>query len=70
MFEYTFETTINDDGTLNCPKEFSFKDAQYKVSVTVPDFDDIKYLSEIAALTDTNEDFLSKDELEYYISLI
>jgi hypothetical protein len=69
MLEYTFDPTINENGMLNCLNEFFSKEAHYKVSVTVPDTEDLINMREIASIIDSNDDYLSKDELNYYFSL-
>lgn len=69
MFDYNFETTIDDKGFLKCPKEYILKDAKYKVLVTNDNDDILSDLKEVSAVLDSEQDFLSNEEIEYYLAL-
>ncbi len=67
MYELVFDSQLSENGTLYCPKEFSFKNAIYKVIVKVDDNDAVD--SENSAIVDNSFDFLSEEEVNYYINL-
>jgi len=74
MFVITqmFDSQLLSDGHLFCPKQFrGKKNAQFKVLVI---FEDIPpeasdYEMETAAIQDTSEEYLSQEELGYYLKL-
>lgn len=71
MKKAAFETTLLPDGHLACPPEFAHRrGVSYKVIVT---FDDPEELSdrqlELASVKDLSEDFLTDEEVEYYLGL-
>lgn len=68
----TFESKLLPDGHLYCPKEFSHnKNALFKVFVIFEDNE--KNASdtdiELSAISDNSEDFLSEEEVRYYLDL-
>ena len=72
MSTQTFESMLLPDGHLYCPKEFTKKkNAHFKVIVKFEDSDveasekDI----ELSGIMDISHDVLSKEELNYYLSL-
>ncbi len=72
MQEAVFDSRLLNDGHLYCPKEFAKPEAKFKVIVTLPD-KEVEDASEsdieMAAAADNSDDFLSLEELEYYLSL-
>ncbi|NIM14328.1 MAG: hypothetical protein GTO45_20020 [Candidatus Aminicenantes bacterium] len=72
MQEAVFDSRLLKDGHLYCPKEFAKPEAKFKVIVTLPDKeveDASESDMEMAAAVDNSDDFLSHEELEYYLSL-
>lgn len=69
MYELTFNSKLAENGTLVCPKEFLFKNASYKVIVNVYDYDEDALEVENSAILDNSTDFLSKEEVNYYLNL-
>jgi hypothetical protein len=67
MSEIIFDTKLLDNGSLYCPKELSNKEAKYKVIVNLPDNEDFNEDIEKSAAADNSSDFLTKEELEYYL---
>ncbi len=67
MYELVFDSKISENGMLYCPKEFSFKNAIYKVTVKINDND--TSVIENTAISDNSFDFLSEEEVNYYINL-
>ena len=72
MGTQTFESRLLPDGHLYCPKEFiKKKNAHFKVIVIFEDADveasenDI----ELSSIIDISHDFLSEEELNYYLNL-
>lgn len=68
----SFESKLLPEGNLYCPKEFTKKkNIHFKVIVTFDDHDieakdhDI----ELSAIKDNSSDFLSREELDYYLNL-
>lgn len=67
-----FESKLLPDGHLYCPGEFAKKEnAKFKVIVT---YEDIKIEAtdreiETSSVNDVSEDFLSEEELNYYLNL-
>lgn len=73
MKKAVFETTLLPDGHLDCPREYVHrKDAHFKVVVT---FEEPRAGAatdrdrELAAIHDLSDDFLSEEELSYYLAL-
>ncbi len=67
-----FDSQLLPDGHLSCPKEFVHKkNVQFKVLVMFKESEREATDQEIeqAAIQDTSEDFLSQEELTYYMSL-
>jgi len=59
----TFESQLLPEGNLYCPKEFTTsKNARFFVEATNQEI-------EICALMDISNDFLSQEELQYYLNL-
>ena len=71
MQEAVFDSRLLKDGHLYCPEEFAKPKAKFKVIVTLPDHevDASESDIEMAAAADNSDDFLSHQELEYYLSL-
>jgi hypothetical protein len=69
MYELVFNTKIAENGNLYCPKEFLFENANYKVIVNVNDDDSDNLDVENSAILDNSEEFLSKEEVNYYLNL-
>ncbi|MBN1999824.1 hypothetical protein JW935_19870 [candidate division KSB1 bacterium] len=72
MNTIAFESKLLPDGHLYCPKELSQKkNIKFKVIAT---FDDLSCEAsdcdiELSSLEDNSSDFLSQDELDYYLNL-
>lgn len=73
MNKTVFESRVLSDGHLYCPKELaSKKNAHFKVIVTFKKETDIEaseHEIELSAINDVSEDFLSEEDLNYYLSL-
>lgn len=72
MKKIVFESKLLPDGHLYCPHELvEKKDAQFKVIVTFKEnvYEATEQEVELSAIHDTSEDFLSEDELKYYLNL-
>ncbi len=69
MKKALFDSKLLQNGHLYCPEEFAKPDAKYKVIVSLPDEDVTDSDIEIASITDVSEEFLTKDEVEYYLQL-
>jgi hypothetical protein len=72
MQEAVFDSRLLNDGHLYCPEEFAKPKAKFKVIVTLPDNEEEDASEsdmEMAAAADNPDDFLSHEELEYYLSL-
>jgi len=72
MEKLIFESRLLPDGHLYCPKEIvNRKNAHFKVIVTFEDTGLIASEEEIeqAAANDASKDYLSKDEIDYYLKL-
>ena len=67
MSEIVFNTILTNSGTLFCPKEYLFNDAQYKVIVSLPEIIDDFSDDENASLLDNSTEYLSKNEINYYL---
>ena len=72
METLAFESKLLPDGHLYCPKEVARKkNVKFKVIVT---FEDEKVEAsdhdiELSAINDVSDDFLSEEELNYYLNL-
>jgi hypothetical protein len=72
MKTLVFDSHLLPDGHLSCPKEFvRKKNVQFKVLVV---FEETERQAsdrdlEQAAIQDTGDEFLSQNELDYYLSL-
>lgn len=72
MKKTIFESKLLPDGHLYCPNEFAQKkNAHFEVIVT---FEEIEFEAserevELSAIQDASEDFLSEEELNYYLTL-
>jgi hypothetical protein len=67
-----FETKLLQDGHLYCPKEFAQKkNALFKVIVIFEDTETEASVQdfELSAINDNSTDFLSEEELKYYLCL-
>lgn len=68
----SFESKLLPEGNLYCPKEFTKKkNIHFKVIVTFDD-NDIEAKDhdiELSAIKDHSSDFLSREELDYYLNL-
>jgi len=72
MKEIVFESKLLSDGHLYCPKEIAKKkNAHFKVIVYFEEKNDAatEQEMELAAVKDISEDFLSEEELKYYMNL-
>ena len=69
MYEIIFNSKLMEGGTLFCPKEYSFKEADYKVIVKLPEKDASDIDIETSAMADNSEEFLTNEEIKYYMNL-
>ena len=72
METLAFESKLLPDGHLYCPKEVaSKKNVKFRVIVTFEDenVEASKQDIELSAINDVSDDFLSKEELNYYLNL-
>ncbi|MBI4640753.1 MAG: hypothetical protein HY731_08670 [Candidatus Tectomicrobia bacterium] len=72
MKKLVFESKLLPDGHLYCPKELAHeKNAHFKVIVTFEetDFEASENEIELSSINDVSEDFLSEEELNYYLNL-
>ena len=72
MQKLIFESNLLPDGHLYCPDEIeSKKNAHFKVIVTFEETEAEASESELesSAIHDTSEDFLTEEELKYYLNL-
>ncbi|MBM2816069.1 MAG: hypothetical protein HW421_2831 [Ignavibacteria bacterium] len=69
MYEIVFNSKLTENGALYCPKEYSFIDADYKVILTLPDNNEDISEAEKSAIIDNSSDFLSAQEISYYLNL-
>lgn len=70
--ELVFESKLLSDGHLYCPEKFAYKkDAYFKVVVTFekPESEASEHEIELSNINDVSEDFLSEEELNYYLNL-
>jgi len=69
MHEIVFESQLLKDGHLYCPKEYAAPSAKFKVIVSLPDEYATDSEIELASVIDNSDEFLSKEELNYYMNL-
>lgn len=72
MQKLVFESNLLPDGHLYCPDEVaSKKNARFKVIVTFEETESEASESELesSAVHDSSEDFLTEEELNYYLNL-
>ncbi len=72
MQKLTFKSNLLPDGHLYCPNEIaSKKNAHFKVIVTFEETEAEASESdlELSTIHDTSEDFLTEEELKYYLNL-
>jgi hypothetical protein len=72
MRKAIFTSNLLPDGHLFCPEEFANKkNAHFKVIVTFEetDIEASEYDIELSAVKDVAEEFLSEEELKYYLEL-
>jgi|GEM_PF-4104998 len=69
MTEIIFNTNLSKDGYLLCPKEYLFKEAEYKVIVSFPQKLATDDEIEATAVSDNIEEYLTKEEINYYMRL-
>jgi hypothetical protein len=72
MKKLIFESNLLSDGHLYCPEELAHKkNAHFKVVVTFEETDReaSEYEIEQSNINDVSEDFLSDEELNYYLNL-
>jgi hypothetical protein len=67
MSVLVFDTKLTENGMLFCPKEYSFKNAINNVIVKIDDEESIDI--ENSAIMDNSSDFLTEEEVNYYINL-
>ena len=61
----SFDSKLLPEGNLYCPKEFTKKKNVHFKVIVVFDESDI----ELSAIKDNSIDFLSREELDYYLNL-
>jgi len=69
MSEVIFESQLLKDGHLYCPKKYATPYAKFKVTVCLPDENAADSDIELAAVADQSDEFLSEEEVNYYMSL-
>ncbi len=69
MQEVIFDSQLLKDGHLYCPKEYAKPEAKFKVIVSLPDEDATDSEMEMAAVADNSDEFLSREEIDYYLNL-
>jgi hypothetical protein len=69
MKEIIFDSQLLKDGHLYCPEKYAKPNAVFKVIVSLPEPDATQNDIETASIIDTSEDFLSQEELNYYLNL-
>lgn len=69
MHKVIFESQLLKDGHLYCPKEYAKPSAKFKVIVSLPGEDATDSEIELASAVDNSDDFLSEEEINYYMSL-
>jgi len=70
MNTVTFESQLLPGGYLYCPKEFTRKqNARFKVIVVFEESEASDHEIELSATKDISNDFLSQEEINYYLNL-
>ncbi len=69
MHEVIFESQLLKDGHLYCPKKYAKPRAKFKVIVSLPGEDATDSEIELASAVDNSDEFLSEEEINYYMSL-
>ncbi|HLP46716.1 MAG TPA: hypothetical protein VK186_20075 [Candidatus Deferrimicrobium sp.] len=69
MHEIIFKSQLLKDGHLSCPKKYAMPKAIYKVVVSLPDVTAADTDIEMASVVDQSDEFISEEELGYYMSL-
>lgn len=69
MHEVVFDSQLLQDGHLYCPQEYANPRARFKVIVSLPDESATDTEIELVSVVDHADDFLSKEEVDYYLSL-
>lgn len=69
MHEIIFESQLLKDGHLSCPKKYAMPKATYKVIATLPDLTATDSDIEMASVIDQSDEFISEEELSYYMKL-
>lgn len=72
MNTIAFESKLLPDGHLYCPNEFAKKkNVKFKVIVTYEDtkIEATDHEIELSSIEDISDDFLSQEELNYYLNL-
>ncbi|MCH8317344.1 MAG: hypothetical protein IIA88_02410 [Bacteroidetes bacterium] len=67
MRESVFNSKLLKDGHLYCPKKFTVKDAKFKVIISIPQDNAIDSEIEMASTIDNQDDFLTEEEIKYYL---
>ncbi len=67
MSVLVFDTKLTENGMLFCPKEYSFNIVINNVIVKIDDEESIDI--ENSAIMDNSSDFLTEEEVNYYINL-
>jgi len=68
----SFDSQLLPEGNLYCPKEFTKKKNVHFKVIVVFDESDIEASDhdiELSAIKDNSSDFLSQEELDYYLNL-
>ncbi len=66
----TFESQLLPEGNLYCPKEFTTsKNARFLVYVVFEDTEATDHEVQMSAIKDISNEFLSQEELQYYLNL-
>jgi hypothetical protein len=69
MQEIVFDSQLLKDGHLYCPEKYAKPEAIFKVIVSLPESNATDSEIEMAAASDASEEFLSEEELDYYLNL-
>lgn len=70
MQKLIFESSLLPDGHLYCPDKIARKkNAHFKVIVTFEETEATESELESSAIHDISEDFLTEEELKYYLNL-
>jgi len=69
MHNVIFESQLLKGGYLYCPKEYAVPQAKYKVIASLPDEIAADSEIEMASVVDQPGEFISQEELNYYMSL-